>query len=409
MASLDLEKLTLSEARGRLVHLGQREREQLNHSNPDIDKSLTPLNYTIGCSDYSEAVRKMEERTKEVDEVQPPKRNMGDKRIVAVSVWAPCPQSIRDSGRADEFHQAVYDFLCDYYGAENVHGMCVHKDEIHTYVDKQGEARESLEHSHTLVSAYTKTKGINGKEFTQKKNLIDVQKAMNKMVRERFGTDYNTGDTPSKKTVEQLKREQIKAKTEKEIVDTQKELSKVTAEVETAKAQRAEIEKENEEFVRALTPEPTKTTKSVFGKEKVIEKTAEEKQRDLEIAAAQAVLKEKEKIENDRKELDKAHQKIREKEAALNEILAQQRKAFDKEIIQLKEENQALKARLKQFIDESAKQARAAAIAMAIRVRTQLEKTLKKMGLHSPQGYTTDEQIRNSERALMTTEQQKGR
>lgn len=223
MASLDLEKLTLSAARGLRVHNGQHERETLNHSNPDIDKTLTAQNYTIGCTDYSEALRKMEERTKAVDAVQPPKRNNGDKRIVAVSVYAPCPQSIRDGGRADEFHQAVCDFYCDQWGAENVHGMCVHRDEIHKYVDKHGEERESLEHSHTLVSPYTTAKGINGKEFMQRQNLVDIQAEMNAMVKERFGVDYNTGDTPERKTVEQLKREQIKAQTEKEINELREE------------------------------------------------------------------------------------------------------------------------------------------------------------------------------------------
>jgi len=206
MASADWKKMTTQAAGGIKVHFQQKDRIEKNHSNPDIDKSLSGMNYCIGCDDYDMAVVAMKERTKEVDKMIPPKRVRKD-RITCAMIEIPCPDSIRSAGKSDEFFEKTYDILKEYFGEKNVHGGFVHKDEVHGYLDKDGKEKLSLEHIHVLVSAYTDKKGINGKAFETKPRLSALNKMLDEMTVREFEVDFNTHSSPQKKTVEDLKRE----------------------------------------------------------------------------------------------------------------------------------------------------------------------------------------------------------
>ena len=206
MASANWMKATTQKAGAMKKHLGQEEREHGNHSNKDIDRSLSKNNYALGCSDYSEALESMKHRTKEVDELIPPKRIRKD-RVTCCFIELPCPRELTERGTSDDFFKGAYKTLCDFFGKENVHGGFVHKDEVHTYTDKDKTLRTSLEHIHVLVSAYTADKGINGKAFETRARLKALNNALDDMCLKSFGINLNTGDTPGKKSVEQLKHE----------------------------------------------------------------------------------------------------------------------------------------------------------------------------------------------------------
>lgn len=207
MASVNWKKMTSAEVSGMYLHLDQNARLTHEHSNKDIQKELTPKNYIIGANSFKGAVNRMKERTKTVDAVQPPLRVKKD-RVVACMLEYVCPKEIADAGRADEFFRAMYEECCAYFGKENVHASFIHKDEVHTYIDSQKhETRESLQHAHTLVSAYTAEKGINGKAFETRARLKEFNEHINRMCAERFGIEYNTHDTPAHKSVEELKAE----------------------------------------------------------------------------------------------------------------------------------------------------------------------------------------------------------
>ena len=206
MASANWMNATTHKAGAMKKHLGQQERENGNHSNPDIDKALTPNNYTIGCNSFTEALERMKERTKEVDEVKPPKRVKKD-RVTCCFIEIPCPDVLTQQGRADEFFQQAFKVMQGYFGDKNVHGGFVHKDERHEYTDKDGSRKMSLEHMHTLVSAYTEEKGINGKAFETKARLRAFNKELDDMCVREFGIKYNTGEKPEHKSVERLKEE----------------------------------------------------------------------------------------------------------------------------------------------------------------------------------------------------------
>lgn len=206
MASANWMKATTQKAGAMKKHLGQKEREQGNHSNKDINKELTKNNYTIGCTDYGEALERMKRRTKEVDKVIPPLR-IKKNRITCCFIEVPCPLTLTERGLSDDFFDKTYQTLTDFFGSENVHGGFVHKDEVHTYIDKDKKHRTSLEHIHVLVSAYTPHKGINGKAFETKPRLNTLNRNLDDMCFRSFGVRLNTKETPEHKSVERLKEE----------------------------------------------------------------------------------------------------------------------------------------------------------------------------------------------------------
>lgn len=206
MASANWLKATTQKAGAMKKHLGQKEREMGKHSNPDINTSLSKLNYAIGCSDYAEALAQMKARTKEVDEVLPPKRVRKD-RVTCCFLELPCPREVAEQGKSDEFFLKAHQLYEEFFGKANVHGTFVHKDEVHEYTAKDGSTQTSLEHAHTLVSAFVEGKGINGKAFETRAKIKALNTAMDEMCVREFGVHLNTGERADRKSVETLKQE----------------------------------------------------------------------------------------------------------------------------------------------------------------------------------------------------------
>lgn len=302
MAGVNWLKMTKPRAANMRNHNGKKERVEKNHSNINIDKSKSDQNFFVGCDDWSDANAKMQERTEAVDELYPPRKKLDvNERVVCVSLITYCPQSIYDSGQVKEFFEWVDKVQRQVLGTENVHGTAVHLDEIHNYIDTDGTERSSLAHGHSLVSSYAEwtdpksgeeRKGINGKNFQTRPKMNELNKAIDEMCRREFGVPYMTGKGKGKgsgKSVEEVKTE------------TQLRMAK----------------KENEDYVRSLAPETTKTTKNFLGKEKEVPKTPEEIQRDKEVKAAQAVLKDKDALAERERSIAERERKIAERESEL--------------------------------------------------------------------------------------------
>lgn len=215
MASINWMKMTNERAGSLTVHMETEARISHNHSNEDIDKEKTSQNYCIGTNSYRNAMASMYNRTKAVDAIIPPIRRRKD-RVTCCMLEYPCPKEIERAGKADVFFREFHKLIETYFGKENVHGSFIHKDEIHTYVDgKTKEEKESLMHAHTLVSAYTPEKGINGNAFETRPRLIEFNKLANEMCVKRFGIEYNTHEKARKQSVEEMKIESRIAKLEK--------------------------------------------------------------------------------------------------------------------------------------------------------------------------------------------------
>lgn len=206
MASVNWMKATTQKASGLKKHLGQTERENGTHSNEHIDRELSHQNYAIGCNDYAEALAQMKARTKEVDEVLPPKRVRKD-RVTCCFLELPCPREITEQDKSDEFFLKAHQLYEEFFGKENTHGTFVHKDEVHEYTAKDGSTQMSLEHAHTLVSAFVEGKGINGKAFETRAKIKALNTAMDEMCVREFGMHLNTGERAGRKSVETLKQE----------------------------------------------------------------------------------------------------------------------------------------------------------------------------------------------------------
>lgn len=465
MASLDWLKLTRQRALSLKKHNGQKERLEYNHSNPDIDKTKTDQNYCIGCADYDDAVDAMIKRVKEVDELYPQKTKSERKdRKVALSIEAKCPQEIYDSGRSREFFEKTHQLLSDFFSAENNLGSCIHLDEMHRYLDKDGTEKMSLAHMTTLIAAYTEWKdkngetrrGISASKLESRANLNKLNKAMCDMVRREFGVEYNTGEQARHETVEHLKAESKLAELKQEIetckgdLDLIKqagdkafaELSKNLDEAKSIGVQQLKeiseegvaLQRKNDEFVRSLEPTTTKTEKGIFfGKTKEVPKTEEEVQREREVKAAQAILKREDEVDKrERNVAEQEQRKAREKSEieadrqAMNDYLSEREADFKGKEAKMRESfQQQLNDQAAEFTGQITKletenlslrgqvqrQAKSFANAVAIRARTLLEKTLRGMGLPLKSEYTVDAQMRTVQQQLQQHQmnQQKGR
>lgn len=206
MASANWMKATNQKAGALKRHFDENYRIEGNHSNKEIDKSLSHNNYMLGCNSYDEALNSMKKRTKEVDALIPPKRIRKD-RVTCCFIELPCPYEITKQEKSDLFFKSAYKIMEDFFGEQNVHGGFVHKDEVHEYVDKDKKNRVSLEHIHVLVSAYTDEKGINGKAFETKARLKKLNSELENMCFRTFGLHLNTGESPGRQSVEHLKEQ----------------------------------------------------------------------------------------------------------------------------------------------------------------------------------------------------------
>lgn len=254
MASVDWQKQTKQKAGAMKIHLGKNERVEMEHSNQDIDKSKSCLNAYIGCSDYSEAYQAMLKRVAEVDKISPPLRVKKD-RIICESLECPCPQLIYGQGRSEEFFEGLHQIYSEYFGEENVHGTCVHYDEMHPYKDKNGIEKMSLAHSHTLVSAYVEwsdktgeRKGINGKNFERKPRYNELNNLVQDYCKKTFEVDFLTGEEAQKKTVELLKAEGEVADKKREIEALNRQAEQLRYNVAVLDSQYSDDEKRNNEL-----------------------------------------------------------------------------------------------------------------------------------------------------------------
>ena len=237
-------------------HNGKEERENYNHENKNIDKSKSHLNIFIGADDFQEMYEAMLQRVAEVDAQYPPLRKLKyDERIICEILEFKCPKAVYEKSYevSVRFFYDVHEIIKNYFGAENVHGCCVHFDEIHEYTDSQTREKEmSLAHGHELVSCYCEwteeikkagkntgdkreRKGINGKNFEKRSRYNELNKLVDDYCLKTYGIHYMTGKEARHKTVEILKAET-------ELVDKQIQVEQEQKKLEKVRQQREEEE-----------------------------------------------------------------------------------------------------------------------------------------------------------------------
>lgn len=205
MASVDFKKLhTAVDVKRVLRHCDKDMRVQDNHNNEHINKQVTSLNqqrprsYEDTCKLYDDIIAKHDEQ---------PNANKRKDRVTCFALEIPCPAELaKDRKSLRKWFMSVDKIMSDHCGKDNILQSYVHFDEVHTYKDAEtGQDRESVPHVHYAVIPLINGK-LNGKQFSNKKNMITLNDRIEDMTERDFGVHWATGSKrKSKKEVETLK------------------------------------------------------------------------------------------------------------------------------------------------------------------------------------------------------------
>lgn len=193
-----------SETKAKMRHCDKEEREKHEHSNKDIDKSITCDNRQMRGS-YADTCKKYDDRIAYLD--SQPGCNKRKDRVTCMDLVIPVPAGISEKDE-DRFCDKVCGIIGRMYGKDNVMQFYEHKDEKHPYKDPEtGQMRMSRTHAHAFVIPEKDGK-LNGKWFSARRNMIKLNNAIDEMSQREFGVPFMDGTKKkSIKTVEQLKNE----------------------------------------------------------------------------------------------------------------------------------------------------------------------------------------------------------
>ena len=164
-------KLTRGALFGALMHDDREQRLMHEHSNEDIDLSLTPGNWSVLRRGYAEKLRYFEQRMSEVEYGR--ESSGSNERVVAHDLIVYCPPEVEAQGMkaVRKFMRFAYGTLAELVGVENVIDMDVHVDEKHPYVDPDtGEIVMSRIHGHFKFMPVVTEKDVRRRERVQAKD-----------------------------------------------------------------------------------------------------------------------------------------------------------------------------------------------------------------------------------------------
>lgn len=218
MAGVNFEKIKSAQhGKALLKHCDKEKRLQTkNHSNQQINKALSGSNMQYNNSTYESTCKRWDDRIAFLDTLEG--QNKRKDRVILFGLEIPCPKDLPADKEVDWMKQ-VNEILLSRFGKENVMNLYFHRDEKHIYRDSEtGEKRESRNHIHAFVVPEIDGK-LNGKAFSSKKNMIDLNNQIQLMTQQQFGVDFMDGSKKrSNKSVESLKN----ASKQREVEETLK-------------------------------------------------------------------------------------------------------------------------------------------------------------------------------------------
>lgn len=216
-----------SSAKGLIIHNDKKERGEHEHSNEHIDKSLTPMNFSVGATADMTAQEKCA-RLDSLLDVYGYKEGSGKNKRVAVrgvtlyppdelltidpttGLWAKTPELDRWFVRAGEIFDEIV-------GEQFVVSGDVHYDEMHKYknvITKDDDTAKP--HLQKVTVPVIEDKNgkprISSKAFSEA-YMTKVNDAIDEMTRNEFATKWNTRDPrerPRNMDTETLKAESAK-------------------------------------------------------------------------------------------------------------------------------------------------------------------------------------------------------
>lgn len=202
MASIHYGKIkTAGQVKAWLRHCETEQRQKREHRNGDIDKTKTCKNVNFMGLSYSESCEKYDKRLKELDETT--NTNKRRDRITCFGLIISMPEGLsrEEERRLMEVSIQLFEKK---YGKENVMGAYGHWDELHDYV--KGESfKSSRAHLHLFIVPELHGR-LCGKEFSSKKAMKEMNRAIDRECYTKFRKHFLTGEKPGRKSVEDLKR-----------------------------------------------------------------------------------------------------------------------------------------------------------------------------------------------------------
>lgn len=174
------------------------------HGNPDIDLAKSGLNVRLYGGSYTERCEKYDARIAELDAV--PGANVRKDRVTGQLIETPVPKGLPRS-QYNAWMRRVVEIQLARYGAENMIAADGHWDEEHKYTGEHGQPEMSRVHVQTVVVPVVDGR-LCGKEFFSRKQMRELNDAVQSMSRDEFGVDFLDGTKKKgKKSTEQLKAE----------------------------------------------------------------------------------------------------------------------------------------------------------------------------------------------------------
>lgn len=203
MASVNYMKCkSAGEAKAMMRHSEKQERLKHEHSNPDIDKSLTEQNTSLYGLSYQDMCQKYDERIRVLDETT--NTNKRSDRVTMFLLEYSVPEGL-PVWLEREYLADCEKLIAEQYGERNIIESERHMDEKHKYMD-HGEEKMSRAHGHTFVVPEIDGK-LNGKKFSSKNKMIKLNQSIEKMSVQKYHVHFMTGKEARHQTVEEMKRE----------------------------------------------------------------------------------------------------------------------------------------------------------------------------------------------------------
>ncbi|PHB21975.1 plasmid recombination enzyme [Bacillus pseudomycoides] len=210
-----MQKFKMRDVKGIQIH-NQREKE--SHTNPDIEKEQSHLNYDLHNDQYIDYLRTVKEKIEQNVETN---RAIRKDAVVMCEFVVTSDRNFferlsgEDPDSQKEFFEEAYSFLKERYGEQNIVHAMVHLD-------------EKTPHMHVGMVPVTEEKKLSAKQIFNRKELVSLQDDFHACMVEK-GFDLERGVSSDKKHIETARFKALTAKEEVQVLqDTlvEKELEK---------------------------------------------------------------------------------------------------------------------------------------------------------------------------------------
>ena len=254
MASVNFEKFkSVQSAKAQFRHCDKDARKETNHGNKEIDLQKSDMNIQYASSSYESTCKRYDSRIKAIDEGGRNKNRRKD-RVTLLGLEIPVPKDLPSSDYVKWFSR-VNSIIEGRYGADNVMNAYIHFDEQHEYMDvRTREMTMSRVHGHFFVVPEINGK-LNAKELTLRKNMISLNREIEKMTKNEFGVKFMTGEKrKSRDEVEDLKRKSREAERDARMKERESQVEAREMQVKHLEAdvrrQKDALERDRDDFER---------------------------------------------------------------------------------------------------------------------------------------------------------------